>query len=236
MPRPVDPKAIVLDAQGGADLRVVLTHLASMFSTPETLAASFARKRSAAVRGVDVALRERHQTQVGNGNVAIDFEAVDAVYHSFTDNAAMAATLLSAAAGLVDHLAADAIEDPSGSTIATAALVLLENPLLEEPDHHWYECMVTICTHKQTTSRLLRSLAAAIMQWPPVLQQRLVHALSRYTPARISTLLHKLQQCVSVYLVQEQRTDTPLEHVVKLIGLLYEANEQGGMLSFTGAG
>lgn len=50
VPRPLDPKAIVLDAQGGADLRVVLTHLASMFSTPETLAASFARKRSAAVR------------------------------------------------------------------------------------------------------------------------------------------------------------------------------------------
>lgn len=50
VPRPLDPKAIVLDAQGGADLRVVLTHLASMFSTPETLAASFARKRSSAVR------------------------------------------------------------------------------------------------------------------------------------------------------------------------------------------
>lgn len=79
-----------------------------------------------------------HTLQVGNGNVAIDFEAVDAVYHSFTDNAAMAATLLSAAAGLVAYLATDAIEDPSGSTAVTAALVLLENPLLEEPDHHWY--------------------------------------------------------------------------------------------------
>lgn len=87
---------------------------------------------------VDTFYTQRGRAQVGNGNVAVDFEAVDAVYHSFTDNAAMAATLLSAAAGLVDHLATDAIEDPTGSAVVTAALVLLENPLLEEPDHHWY--------------------------------------------------------------------------------------------------
>ena len=72
------------------------------------------------------------------------------------------------------------------------------------------------------------------MQWPDNLQQRLTHALARYTAARMSTLLHKLQQCVSAYLVHEHRSDTPLEHVVRLIGLLYRANEEGGMLSFTG--
>lgn len=81
---------------------------------------------------------------------------------------------------------------------------------------------------------MLLNLASAIMQWPDNLAQRFVHALARYTPARISTLLHKLQQCVSTYLVQEQRIDLPLEHVVRLISQLYRANEEGGMLSFTG--
>lgn len=72
------------------------------------------------------------------------------------------------------------------------------------------------------------------MQWPDTMLHRLVKALSKYTPSRISTLLHKLQQYVTMYLYQEQNVDATLEQVVKLIGLLYRANEEGGMLSFTG--
>ncbi len=83
--------------------------------------------------------------------------------------------------------------------------------------------------------RLLSALCKAIMQWPDTMHHRLVKALARYTPSRISTLLHKLQQYVTTYLQQEQHVDSTLEHVIQLIGLLYRANEEGGMLSFTGA-
>ncbi len=82
--------------------------------------------------------------------------------------------------------------------------------------------------------RLLAAIAGAIMQWPDDMLQRLVQALSRYTPSRISSLLHKLQQYVSMYLYQEHNVDSQLEVMVKFIGLLYRANEEGGMLSFTG--
>lgn len=166
VPRPLDPKAFVLDAQGGADMRVVLNRLANMFSTPETLAATFARKRSSAVGGfccwgrgtahlllVVVGLsfvpwqprfhthhhhHHHHETQHGNGHVTIDFEALDAVYYSFTDDPTITATLLSASSRTVEQLVAEAIQDPSGSTAVTSALILLENPLLEETENHWY--------------------------------------------------------------------------------------------------
>ncbi len=81
------------------------------------------------------------QTQHGNGHVTIDLEALDAVYFSFSDDPTMTATLLSASSHTVEHLGAEAIEDPSGSTAVTSALILLENPLLEETEHHWCVCL-----------------------------------------------------------------------------------------------
>ncbi|KAK9830367.1 hypothetical protein WJX72_011319 [[Myrmecia] bisecta] len=97
-----------------------------------------------------------------------------------------------------------------------AALIMLQLPFLDDPEHHGLFSMIS-----ETLSAL-----------PSSSRDEVVRVFSRLDARGMESLVEKTQQFITIHLYEEQMIDEEIEDAVKLLDLAYRANKTSKAIGF----
>eukprot|EP00854_Cymbomonas_tetramitiformis_P005952 gene5952-7156_t len=130
-------------------------------------------------------------------------------------------TLMSACDKLLESLLKAAQEaggwPETGGGLLRQVLILLENPLLMDPNHHSVLCKLT----------------RVITSQPVSAQNDLVTSFLEYTKEQLQNVVCLVQQFITIHLYESQQIDESIEAATKLLGMLQEANTKCTRISYT---
>ncbi|GBG62284.1 hypothetical protein CBR_g29892 [Chara braunii] len=118
------------------------------------------------------------------------------------------------------HLAIDALSSSSaagGTRIARPILIILQNPLLMEPEHH----------------RLLHKIWRLITSLPSPWQESLIRAFASSGRMEFEHMVAVIQQFVTIHLYEALQIDEAVEMATRVLALLDNANERSRIAKYT---
>ncbi|KAK9903911.1 hypothetical protein WJX75_000261 [Coccomyxa subellipsoidea] len=135
----------------------------------------------------------------------LDFAKVDEVFNAIvrSENGGLLDAFVEGCRDIAEHLE----NAPPGPITVQAACALLQNPLLEDPEHDW----------------MLTDLFEVILGWDKGMKKEFTAMLLSYPSERFQGLIQKAQQVVTLGILDDQ-LDSKLQTALQLMQLLFKVN------------
>eukprot|EP00976_Prorocentrum_cordatum_P094965 1189995-Prorocentrum_minimum.AAC.2 len=203
--------ASVKAAKRSGNCTAVICTIGNIFSSAEALDSSF-------ILNAVIDDSVSHKTQ---DVLSIDFKSVQDVYRELTTfGSDVGDALMLASERLLDSLLQAAEEaggwPETGTGLLRQVLILLENPLLIDPNHHDILC------------KLMR----VITSQPSSMQAALVFTIISYTYDQLIHIVSVVQHFITIHLYESQQIDESIESATRLLSLLHDANNKCQKLSY----
>jgi len=209
--------ASVDDAKCSGEYGDLNATIGKVFSSADALNSSFLLDPGREVEGSGDPCET---VSIGTSNsLGIDFKGVRRAYEAITSTGSMDTVdaLMRACETLLNSLLNATAWPTVGSGILRQLLILLENPVLMDPEHH----------------SVLEKLTRVVTSLEATMQHGLVLAFMEYSKEQFPRLVNVVQQFITIHLYESQQIDEAIESSTRFLGLLNAANEKAGIVSFT---